>query len=473
MPAENAIPSGCPESMDAVGGPKRRVIVVGGGIAGVGAGHALRRRGIPVTILEASPRPGGRVLTEDIDGFRLDFGVNLFLETYGTVRQVADELGVSLRRTPVPICGGVYRNGRLHGFYGGDLLRNRLKTAGTLFSLGLLSPRGVWEALKLLRILRARGHELSFDDPSRLLDLDTGQSIGEFFERNIGTEALERFVAPTLASYTFGRPDQVGVVYGLVAAWNFGLNGVAWPCLPEGGPGVFMDALVEACGDNLQLSTPVERIVIENGVTKGVVTKAGFVESDAVICATTATALLAIGSELPDAVREVLRRVTYSKCFRVFYGVDASPLPENWYAVTFPRDEDALMIGMTNAGALLPETVPPGKALIDALIMGERAEELFASNEEEAGARVLAEIRRFFPAMSAEPLFTRAHYWDEAVCLAPGGTMTALRDLRLRGIEGARGLFLAGEYMGVPSTNGALRSGLDAAADCTALLADG
>ena len=449
----------------------RNVLVVGAGIAGLGAAYTLRKRGLEVTVFEAAPHPGGRIVSEEVDGFHLDFGANVFLETYGTVRQLAEELGVSLRRTRVPVHGGVYWNGKFHGFYGGNLLSSRLKTAKTLFAGQLLSPKGVWQALKLVRMMKARGNDFSFDDHSRMLDLDTWESIAEFFEANIGTEVLERFFAPTLASYTFGGPEQIGVPYAMAAAWNFGLNGVAWPCLPERGPGEFMEALADACKEDIRVSTPVERIVLEDGVARGVVTEAGFVEADAVICATTATTALKITSDLPSSISDSLRRVTYSKCCRVFFGVDSNPFPKDWYAVTFPRQTGALMIGMSNSAVLLPQTVPEGKALIDALVMGKQAEELFALSDEEAGARVLAEVRKYFPAMSQKPLFTRVYRWNEAVCLAPGGMMTALHQMRRQSLNSVKGLFFAGEYMVVPSTNGALRSGINAADDCAAFVA--
>ena len=56
----------------------------------------------------------------------VDTGANVFLESYGTVRQVAEELGVALKRTPLAIHGGVYHNGKFHAFHGGDRLKDRL-----------------------------------------------------------------------------------------------------------------------------------------------------------------------------------------------------------------------------------------------------------------------------------------------------------------------------------------------------------
>ena len=449
----------------------RKVVVVGAGIAGLGAAYTLRKRGVETVVFEAAALPGGRVTGEQVDGFYLDVGANVFLETYGTVRQVAEELNVPLRRTPVPINGGLYRNGKFHGFYGGDRFGNRLKTARTLLSLKLLSPKGLGQAFKFVRMLKARSDDLSFDDHSRMLDLDTGKSAAAFFEAEIGTELLERFVQPNLSSYTLGYPEEVGAAYAMAAAWHFGLNGVAWPYMPRGGPGVFVDALTRACEDSIRTSTPVERILIEDGAARGVVTGGGVVEADAVICATTATKALDIMPALPSSISNALRRVVYSRCCRVFFGVDASPFPDqDWYAVAFPRETGALMTGMSNSAVLAPQTVPEGKALIDALVIGERADELFVLSDLETGKRVLAEIRKYLPAMSEEPLFTRVYRWDEAVCMAPGGMMTALYRMRRHDLDCVKGLFLAGEYMGIPSTNGALRSGIDTADDCAAFV---
>ena len=448
----------------------RKVVVVGAGIAGLGAAYALRKHGLEVTVLEAASRPGGRVIREEVDGFYMDIGANVFLESYGTVRQLAEEIGVPLRRTPVPINGGLYRKGKFHGFYGGDKLGNRLKTARTFLSFQLLSLGGLWQALKFVRMLKARSDDLSFDDHTRMLDLDIEQTTTAFFESKIGTEFLEQFIQPNLSSYTFGYPEEIGVAYAMAAAWNFGLNGVAWPCMPEGGPSVFVEALARACEESIQVSVPVEKIVIENGAARGAITAAGLNEADAVICATTATKALEIMPGLPSGIRDALRKVRYSQCCRVFYGADSSPFPEDWYAVAFPRETGALMTGMSNSAVLAPETVPKGKALIDALVMGEQARELFALSDEYIGQRVLAEIRKYLPAMPHNPLFTRVYRWKEAVCLAPGGMMTALHRMRRRDLASVKGLFLAGEYMGIPSTNGALHSGINAADDCAAFV---
>ena len=450
----------------------QKVLVVGAGLAGLASAYVLSRKGFDVNVLEAAPHPGGRVLRQAVGGFQVDLGANLFLETYTTARQVADQLGVPMRRTPVPIHSGIYRNGRFHGLYGDNRPGSLWKTARTMLSFQLLSPKGLWQAFKFARMLQARKDDLSFDDHSKLLNLDTGQSAAEFFETKIGSEALEWLYGPGLSGYTFAHPEQVGAALAMATLWHNGLNGVAWPCLPDGGTGAFVEALVQACGSGVRLSTPVRRIVLEDGVAKGAVTDAGLVKADAVICATTASVVLEIAPDLPPAVRDTLRRVTYSRCCRVFFGVDSSPFPRDWYAVGFPRQTGTFITGMSNAAVLAPETVPEGKALVDALVIDKQAEELFELSDQQVQERVLSEVLRYVPQMSSEPLFAHVQRWPEAMCLSPGGTMTALHRLRQDGFGGVHGLFLAGDYMGAPSVNGALRSGLDAAGAAAMLLQD-
>ncbi|MFD6419054.1 FAD-dependent oxidoreductase [Streptomyces sp. NPDC060194] len=48
------------------------VVVVGAGLAGLAAAHRLARAGVRVLVLEAGPEVGGRTVTEERDGFRLD-----------------------------------------------------------------------------------------------------------------------------------------------------------------------------------------------------------------------------------------------------------------------------------------------------------------------------------------------------------------------------------------------------------------
>src|SRR5437867_9045891 len=70
-----------PSSSGLSASTKKRVIVVGAGIAGLSCAYELRRRGHDVTVLEASGRPGGHVRTSHdpfADGLYADLGAEHF-----------------------------------------------------------------------------------------------------------------------------------------------------------------------------------------------------------------------------------------------------------------------------------------------------------------------------------------------------------------------------------------------------------
>lgn len=70
------------------------VLVVGGGVTGLVAARHLARAGIPVTLVEAGDRLGGKVATERVDGFAIERGPDSFLATRPAAVLLARELGL-------------------------------------------------------------------------------------------------------------------------------------------------------------------------------------------------------------------------------------------------------------------------------------------------------------------------------------------------------------------------------------------
>ncbi len=73
------------------------VVVVGAGLAGLRAAQVLCRRGLDVVLLEAADRPGGRVATDVVDGFRCDRGFQVLNTSYPALRAAADLDALDLR----------------------------------------------------------------------------------------------------------------------------------------------------------------------------------------------------------------------------------------------------------------------------------------------------------------------------------------------------------------------------------------
>ncbi len=66
------------------------VVVVGAGLAGLRAAQVLGRRGLEVTVLDAADRPGGRMATDVVDGFRCDRGFQVLNTSYPALQAAAD-----------------------------------------------------------------------------------------------------------------------------------------------------------------------------------------------------------------------------------------------------------------------------------------------------------------------------------------------------------------------------------------------
>src|SRR4051812_3544863 len=85
-------------------GPTQRVLVIGGGAAGLCAPDELQKRGHPATGLEAQTRPGGRVRTlrTFAPGVYTEAGAETIPGAHEVTQQYARELGLPLVPTTVP-----------------------------------------------------------------------------------------------------------------------------------------------------------------------------------------------------------------------------------------------------------------------------------------------------------------------------------------------------------------------------------
>lgn len=73
------------------------IVIVGAGLSGLACARRLARAGLPFTIYEASSGVGGRMRTDEVDGFRLDRGFQVFLPAYPMARKLLDYDELDLR----------------------------------------------------------------------------------------------------------------------------------------------------------------------------------------------------------------------------------------------------------------------------------------------------------------------------------------------------------------------------------------
>ncbi len=204
-----------------------RVIVIGGGFAGVAAAVRLRDRGAHVTLIEARRMLGGRARSDVLDDLPIDTGAQLITDGYARTVHL---LGAHMERDSAHDI--VVRNG--------ERLPLRF---GSLRSLLTFSGLSALEKMRLatsLVPLLARYHDALDASGARLPEsLDT-ESVRAFVERRIGAAAADTLAEPpcngfynvaasdvSLAFFlSLGRYGSEGDTLAPVRGWSNALGAV-------------------------------------------------------------------------------------------------------------------------------------------------------------------------------------------------------------------------------------------------------
>ena len=438
-----------------------KTIIIGGGISGLTALHTLRKAGVDAICLESTKKPGGRVASVRKEGFIMDVGAQFFFRYYDTCFSLCRELGIGDEIVQFPFKAALpdMKHGNrltpiLASIRPSDLPRVMLD----LVKFRGVSLKSIQQLLPLLPTLAARNKSLRFIRSGDNLDLDR-ESLTEFTIRKGGVEALERIIQPVAACMTLGEPEELGAGYGLGLLWYM-INGL-WTM--RNGIGTVSERLHEMYSDRILCSTPASKVVIEKGKVKGVETKSGFMDADAVICATTATKAMEIIPDLPQSITKPLSTVNYSKCCHVMFGLEKRLLPKGWYAVALPRRTGSPMAGFADSSIKSSMYAPAGAGIVNCFTYGKYAAEMNQMPDKKVSKLLIDDIRKYVPSMPGIPLFTEIYKYGEAVCTAGPGMLSAIQHMKESYHNGVSGLALAGEYMYMPSVDGAIRSGIDAA----------
>ncbi|HLU09569.1 MAG TPA: protoporphyrinogen oxidase, partial [Oceanobacillus sp.] len=180
------------------------LVIIGGGIAGLSTAWYLQQAGIRCTVLEGANRWGGKVYTEQVDGFGdtpfiLEMGADAFLTRKPWALELAQELGLSERIQPVNAANSrtfVLRRGKPVPLPDGLQLLVPTRLLPFLRS-PLISPFGKCRALADLFI------------PPRRSDGD--ETLASFIRRRLGAEMLDRVASPMLAGVYNGDPEALSM----------------------------------------------------------------------------------------------------------------------------------------------------------------------------------------------------------------------------------------------------------------------
>ncbi|GAB5553671.1 MAG: NAD(P)/FAD-dependent oxidoreductase [Saprospiraceae bacterium] len=180
------------------------IVIIGAGVAGLVAAIHAEKTGKSIHLIEATDRPGGRVKTDEIDGFRLDHGFQVLLTAYHEAQRYLDFSTLQLKK---------FNNGALifqgdKSYQIGDPLRDPSQLLNMAFSsVGTLKDK--WLIFKLTQSLKKQDRSKVFkaQDQTTLAYLqDYGfseQMINRFFRPFFGGIFLENDLNTSASMFRF------------------------------------------------------------------------------------------------------------------------------------------------------------------------------------------------------------------------------------------------------------------------------
>jgi carotenoid phi-ring synthase / carotenoid chi-ring synthase len=213
----NQVDGGLPEALPADLRASRRVLVVGGGLAGIGAAADLAERGFQVTLWEQSPYLGGKIgawRERDAGGTELsvDHGFHAFFRHYYNLQSFLERTGLKRHLTPVEDYLIVGADGSEHRF--GDVETTPLLNLLALTRRGLFRLRD----LVLTPALNEMEVFLAYDGENTFRELDK-ESYAAFAKRAQLPEKLQ-LVFSTFARSFFADGERMSMAE-LVKSFHF------------------------------------------------------------------------------------------------------------------------------------------------------------------------------------------------------------------------------------------------------------
>jgi oxygen-dependent protoporphyrinogen oxidase len=444
-----------------------RLVVVGGGIAGLSAAHRAlelareRDRRVELTLLEARDRLGGTIETERTDGFLIESGPDSFLSEKPWALALCRRLGVEdqlVRTDDRHRKVLVWRGGRLHPLPDGFQL-----LAPTQLGPFVRSSLFSWPGKLRMALDVALPRGGTGDD----------ESLGSFVRRRLGAEALERVAQPLVAGIYTADPDDLslsatmprflelerrersvilGMWRSMKKAPQPGTSGARWSLFVtfREGMGQLIDTLAARLpAGSVQLKTRVTGLE-RTGTAWRIGTASGSMDADAVVLACESHAAARLLRYVDPSASTLLAEIPYASSATMTFGYRRAevPHPLDAFGLVVPRAEKRALLAVTFSSVKYPGRAPEGHVLVRAFLGG-ALDAAMLDRDDAALIETAREELRQALGLTAAPVITRAHRHPASMPQYRVGHLSRVEAIE-RQTAAVPGLYLAGgAYRGV------------------------
>lgn len=431
------------------------VAVIGGGISGLAAAHALRKAGRNAVVLEASSNFGGVVGSVRQSQYLIDRGPQSMLLSPALL-ELCRDLGIEGRLIEGKAEGAkryIYRHGTL----------NQVPASpGQFIWSRLLSTGAKW---RLLREAFVGARTDSSDE-----------SVASFVARRAGLEVLDALVTPVLGGIYAGDPARLSARSTMPALVRFEaengsvLRGVLArkkPVAPDnqnvtvdfsrprgpisfaGGNATLIDALVASLAGRAHANARVTRIGQRGaGFTlecEGL--PEGKIDAGRVVIATSAQSAATLLDPIEPEAARALREIEYAPIAQVAltYPRANVGVPLDGFGFLACRGEGVRVLGAVWNSVLFPERAPSDELLCTAFLGGSLDPGIAELDDEQLARIAHADLSRIMNISNAKPRVVAGFRWSQGIPQYMVGHQERLERIKTA-VERIPGLSVVGNY---------------------------
>ncbi|NJD30669.1 MAG: protoporphyrinogen oxidase [Gammaproteobacteria bacterium] len=435
-----------------------RIGIVGAGLSGLATAFYLKRflPAAELIVFEAESRPGGKLYTQEVQGFRFEAGGNGFLTNKpDCLRLVEDAAGTELLLPSSDLARKRYiYTDRLH----------RMPESPPLFAKSKL--------LTLPQKLRMLGEFLV---PARRDDAD--ESLREFGDRRLGPAFTSVFLDAMSAGIYGSTPDRISVkaAFPLVVALEREHGGLFRGMIArrkkEAGPGGVLTSTKAGISTMIRhLASAIEaewrfgeavHAVERVGPGFRVHGAKGATEVERLAICSTSDAASRMLADVDAELARRLATIQYSPIAVVGFGYRSLEEPLDGFGLLTTTSSKQPVLGVLWDSSIFPDRAPAGAKSLRAMIGGQRNPELV--DQDEAGLIRTARLGIVNTmGLDRDPDVTFVKRWDRGIpSYAPGHIANV--DAMFARLETVPGLYLnSNAYRGI-AMNDCARNGRELA----------
>ncbi len=339
-----------------------RIVVIGGGIAGLVCAIELTRAGRSVTLLESAPEVGGRVRSTVRDGFVIDHGFQVLFTAYPTLTRYLDLVALEPRRF-MPAARIVSRDGV-------SIIGDAFRDPAVLIDSIMATSVSIVDKFRFV-LLRQLAAGLSDDEcySSKYANVSTRDFLADY---GFSERAINDFFAPFYGGILLDRSLSTSAS---ALMFTFKMLASGETVVPAAGMGAITTQLAAALpADVVRVNAAVQQLVMSADAT--VPRVSGVMLGDGTVLA---AAQVVIATDSPNALRlAATAGISLNEpqgalgCTTVYYTAARTPIPGK--ALWLNAARDAVISHAVTLTDVAPEYSSDGRILIAATAVGEAAD---------------------------------------------------------------------------------------------------